>query len=202
MSEAERIYDLDVPDRNNLDDEMKAFIKGVEKKYGFIPNFIKVYATDNKRLRAFLGAYEELLRPDSGLTHLEHEMIALVSAATNGCVYCTAHHGALLRGVSGDARFAEYLSRNYKLADLTPRHRAMLDFVAKVNHDAEAIEPADRQALRDVGFSEEQIWNIASTAAFYAGANRMAQAIGLRPAREYLEMHRAPLSPAASARRA
>lgn len=202
MSDSERIYDLDVPDRNNLDDEMKAFVRGIEKKYGFVPNFIKVFATDNKRLRAFLGAYEELMRPDSGLTHLEHEMIALVSAATNGCVYCTAHHGALLRGVSGDARFAEYLSRNYRLAELSPRHRAMLDFVAKVNADAESIESADRQALRDVGFSDEQIWNIASTASFFAGANRMAQAIGLRPAREYLEMHRAPQTAAVTSRRA
>jgi len=42
--------------------------------------------TDNQRLRAFAAPYMELLRTDSGVSHLEHEMIALVSAATNGCV--------------------------------------------------------------------------------------------------------------------
>jgi alkylhydroperoxidase family enzyme len=66
----------------------------------------------------------------------------------------------------------------------------MLDFVVKVNRDAERIEDADRDALRAVGFDEEQIWMIISTAAFYAGANRIAQASGLRPAAQYLEMYR------------
>jgi uncharacterized peroxidase-related enzyme len=190
MSHDDRICGLDLPDRNNLDPEMKAFVKGVEKKYGFLPNFVKVYATDNHRLRAFLGAYLELRRPDSGLSSFEHELIALVSAATNGCIYCTAHHSALMRGETGDALFTEYLARNYKQARLSPKHRVMLDFVVKVNADAENIVDADRQALRDAGFNDETIWNIAATAAFYAGANRMAQAVGLVPAREYLEMHR------------
>ena len=107
-------------------------------------------------------------------------MISLVSAATNGCVYCTSHHGALMRAETGDALFAEYLSRNYTLAPLSPRHRATLDFVVKVQKDAEHIAEADRQGLRDVGFDDEAIWRVISTAAFYASANRIAQATGLK----------------------
>lgn len=201
MAQQDRIHGLDLKDRNNLDPEMAAIVKGAEKTYGFVPNFVKVFATDNLRLRAFMVPYMALLRADSGLTHTEVEMIALVCAATNGCVYCTAHHGALLRGVTGDALFAEYLSRNYKLAELAPRHRAMLDFVVKVLTDAEAIEDPDRQALRDVGFDDEAIWSIVTTAAFYAGANRIAQAIGLKPSPEYLEMNReAPQVPRSKSR--
>ena len=199
MTEAERIYALDLAERNNLDAEMTTLVKGIEKKYGFMPHFIRMFATDNRRLRAFMGQYMELLREDSGLTHLEHEMIALVSAATNGCVYCTAHHGALMRGETGDALFAEYLSRNYQMALLSPRHRAMLDFVVMVLTEAEHITDADRQALREVGFDDEAIWMIISTAAFYASANRIAQATGLKPAPQYLEMYRAS-SPAAQVR--
>ena len=48
-------------------------------------------------------------------------MMSLVSGATNGCVYCTSHHGALMRTETGDALFAEYLSRNYSFAPLSPR---------------------------------------------------------------------------------
>jgi uncharacterized peroxidase-related enzyme len=202
MAGAERIYALNLKERNNLDAEMTALVKGIEKKYGFMPHFIRLFATDNKRLRAFMGQYMELMREDSGLSHLEHEMIALVSAATNGCVYCTAHHGALMRGETGDALFVEYLSRNYKMAELSPRHRAMLDFVVKVLEDAEHISDDDRQALRDAGFDDEAIWMVISTAAFYAGANRIAQATGLKPARQYLEMYRDKPQPARRAGRA
>ena len=138
-------------------------------------------------------------------------MISLVSAATNGCVYCTSHHGALMHAETGDALFAEYLLRNYTLAPLSPRHCAMLDFVVKVQKDAEHIAEADRQGLRDVGFDDEAIWRVISTAAFYASANRIAQATGLKPAPQYQEMYREPrartscraarLSTAAPARR-
>jgi uncharacterized peroxidase-related enzyme len=182
--------DLDLRERDNLDEEMASMVRGTEKKYGFLPNFLKLFATDNLRLRAFMTPYLELMRRDSGLTQLEHEMIALVSAATNGCVYCCAHHGMQLRAESGDQVLAEYLGRNYRLADLSPRHRAMLDFVVQVQTDAEGIGPEDRQALRDAGFDDEQIWMIASTAAFYAGSNRLAQAVGLEVTPEYLGRHR------------
>lgn len=190
MANQERIHALNLKERNNLDAEMSALVIGIEKKYGFLPHFIKLFATDNRRLRTFMAGYMETKREDSGLTHLEVEMIALVAAATNGCVYCTAHHGALLREVTGDALFAEYLSRNYRLAELSPRHRAMLDFAVLVLTDAEHIEEPQRQALRDAGFDDEAIFSIISTAAFYAGANRIAQAIGLKPAAQYLEMFR------------
>ena len=190
MPDMDGICSLDLKDRNNLDPEMTELVEGIEKKYGFMPNFLRVFKTDNQRLRAFMIPYLELLRADSGLTHVEHEMIALVSAATNGCVYCTTHHGARLREASGENLFTELLSRNYKLASLEPRHRAMLDYVVKVLTDAESIDDEDRRTLRDAGFSDETIWSITSTACFYAGANRIAQAIGLRPLPEYLEMNR------------
>ena len=89
MANNERICALELKERHNLDAEMSTLIKGIEKKYGFMPHFIRLFATDNRRLRAFMTQYMETMREDSGLTPLEHEMIALVSAATNGCVYCT-----------------------------------------------------------------------------------------------------------------
>ena len=200
MGTSAEICALNLKDRDNLDAEMSALVNGIERKYGFMPHFVRLFATDNRRLKAFMTQYMELMREDSGLTHLEVEMIALVSAATNGCVYCTAHHGALMRGETGDALFAEYLSRNYKLAELAPRHRAMLDFAVLVLTDAENIEEQHRQTLREVGFDDEAIFSIISTAAFYAGANRVAQAAGLKPAAQYLEMYREPAQPKAAAR--
>ena len=181
---------LDLTDRDNLDNEMRTMIRGIEKKYGFVPNFVKLFATDNQRLRAFMVPYMELMRADSGLSMLDHELIALVSAATNGCAYCCAHHGAQLRGLTKDPLFAEYIGRNYRLAELDARQRAMLDFAYLVLTDPESIGDAERDRLRAVGFDEEGIWYVASTAAFYAGANRLAVAVGLRITPEYLSLNR------------
>lgn len=181
---------LDLEDRDNLDDEMATMVKGIEKRYGFVPNFVKLFATDNRRLRAFMVPYMELMRTDSGLSPLDHELIALMSAATNGCTYCCAHHGMQLRSMCDDHVFVEYIGRNYRLAELAPRERAMLDFATLVLTDPEAIDDAERQKLRDVGFDDEGIWYVAATAAFYAGANRLAVAAGLKVTPDYLGMHR------------
>ena len=181
------ICGLALTERDNLDAEMATMVRGIEKKYGFMPNFVRLFATDNQRLRAFMVPYMELMRADSGLSPLDHELIALVSAHTNGCAYCCAHHGAALRGVCGDPVFAEYIGRNYKLSS---RDRAMLDFAVMVLQEPEAIGDAERDVLRAEGFDDEAIWTIASTAAFYAGANRLAAAVGLKITPEYLTMHR------------
>ena len=52
-----------------------------------------------------------------------------------------------------------------------------------------AVEP-DRAALRTVGFSDRDIWDIASTAAFYNMSNRVAAAVDMRPNDEYHAMAR------------
>lgn len=184
------ICGLDLKERNNLDPEMQRMVSGIEKKYGFLPNFVRLFASDNRRLRAFMTPYLELKRADSGLSALDHELIALVCAQTNGCAYCCAHHGAVLRGVCDDPVFAEYIGRNYRLAQLDDRQRAMLDFAVLVLSDPEAIDDAARDRLREVGFDDEAIWYIAATAAFYAGANRLAVATGLKITPGYLTMNR------------
>ncbi len=184
------ICGLDLDDRNNLDDEMKLMVAGIRKKYGFMPNFVRVFASDNKRLRAFMTPYMELMRADSGLSPLDHELIALVCAQTNGCAYCCAHHGARLRGLCDDPVFVEYIGRNYRLAKLGSRERAMLDFTLLVLNDPESIGDPERDRLRDEGFSDEAIWYVAATASFYAGTNRLAVAAGLEITPEYLTMNR------------
>ena len=64
--DTERVFDLDLRDRGNLDEEMQTLVDGIVKKYGFMPNSLKLFATDNQRMRAFVTPYLELLRTDSG----------------------------------------------------------------------------------------------------------------------------------------
>ena len=46
------------------------------------------------------------------------------------------------------------------------------------------------QALRDAGFSDRGIWDVAEVAAFFNMSNRMASALGLQPNPEYHAMAR------------
>lgn len=66
----------------------------------------------------------------------------------------------------------------------------MLDFSVKLTERPDTIEESDRVALRDVGFSDRDIWDIAATASFFNMSNRMAAAVDMRPNPEYHSMAR------------
>jgi uncharacterized protein YciW len=75
----------------------------------------------------------------------------------------------------------------------------MLDFCVKLTEAPDKIREADRQALRQAGFSDRDIWDIAAVASFYNMTNRMASATDMQPNREYHHMAREPVAKAAPA---
>jgi uncharacterized peroxidase-related enzyme len=99
-------------------------------------------------------------------------------------------HGAALRQLTGDPALAETIAQNWRAAALPPRQAAMLGFAEKVSADSHRITEPDRQILREAGFSDRDIWDIAAVAAFFAMSNRMASATGMRPNPEYHAMAR------------
>lgn len=52
------------------------------------------------------------------------------------------------------------------------------------------IVEGDRQGLRDVGFSDRDIWDIANVTGFYNMSNRVASATDMRPNDEYHSQNR------------
>lgn len=156
-----------------------------QDKLGMIPNVLKAYAFDIDKLNAFTAMYNDLMLGQSGLSKLEREMIAVVVSSINRCWYCQVAHGAAVRALSGDAKLGEAMVMNYRVADLTPRQRAMLDFAAKLTTASAEIEEPDRQALRDAGFSDRDIFDIAGVAGFFNMTNRVASAIDMHPNDEY-----------------
>jgi uncharacterized peroxidase-related enzyme len=74
---------------------------------------------------------------------------------------------------------------NWRYADLDARQWAMLEFSEKVTKASAEIVEADRQKLRDVGFTDRDIFDIASTVGFFNMSNRVASATGQEPNPEY-----------------
>ena len=181
---------LDIPPLKEFDEDLTAYFAKCEEKLGLIPNVLAAYSFDQDKLRAFMGMYNDLMLADSGLSKLEREMIAVTVSSVNKCYYCLTAHGAAVRQLSGDPALGEALVMNYRAADLDPRHKAMLDFTWKMTAEPATIEEPDRQALRDAGFSDRDIWDIAAVAGFFNMSNRMASAVDMRPNPEYHSMAR------------
>ncbi|UWR42677.1 peroxidase-related enzyme [Phaeobacter inhibens] len=181
---------LDLPVVDPLPPETQKYFDICQEKLGMVPNVLRANAFDIDKLNAFTGMYNDLMLADSGLSKLEREMIAVVVSSINSCFYCLAAHGAAVRQLSGDAKLGEMLVMNYRVAPLEPRQRAMLDFAAKATRASAEIEEADRQILRDHGFSDRDIWDIANVTGFFNMSNRVASATGMVPNDAYHAQHR------------
>ncbi|MBS4049018.1 MAG: peroxidase-related enzyme [Alphaproteobacteria bacterium] len=176
---------IPVPPREKLDPATQAYFAKCDEKIGFVPNVLLSYSFDARKLRGFTEMYNELMLGESGLTKLEREMIAVAVSSINHCFYCLTAHGAAVRQLSGDPKLGEQMVMNYRVAELTPKMRAALDFAAKLTETPDKIVESDREALRKAGWSDKDIWDIASTAAFFNMSNRMAAAIEMNPNDEY-----------------
>jgi uncharacterized peroxidase-related enzyme len=174
------IVALNLP-AGKLSPAMAAYFKKCQDKLGFVPNVLAAYAFDNAKLEAFVAMYNDLMLGESGLSKLEREMIAVAVSSHNRCYYCLTAHGAAVRQYSGNPLLGEQIVMNYRVARLNKRQRAMLDFAMKLTASPGSIEEGDRERLRRAGFSERDIWDIASIIGFFNMSNRVASATDMRP---------------------
>ncbi len=181
---------LNLKKNGKLSEETRIYFAKCEQKLGLVPNVLLAYAFDEKKLRAFTEMYNDLMLGESGLSKLEREMIAVTVSSINFCHYCLTAHGAAVRQLSGEPSFGEQIAQNWRVAKLDRRQTAMLEFATKLTEHPAKIVEADRQALREAGFSDRDIWDIASVAGFFAMSNRVAAASDMRPNDEYHSMAR------------
>jgi uncharacterized peroxidase-related enzyme len=185
MPQPDHISALGVPDPAGLDDDLKVIWAKCVEKLGFVPNVFSTYSLRPQRLRNFMAMYNEVMLAPSGLSKLEREMVAVVVSSANRCYYCLVAHGAAVRALSGDPELGEMMALNYRMARLDPRQTAMLDFAWKLTATPHLVDDADRDGLSQQGLSEEDIFDLAETVAFFNLSNRMASATDMMPNKAY-----------------
>ena len=181
---------LDLPPVDPLPDHIAKYFNLCDDKLGYVPNVLRAYAFDETKFDAFSAMYNDLMLSDSGLSKLEREMIAVVVSSINKCFYCLTAHGQAVRALSGDPKLGEMLVMNWRVADLDTRQTAMLTFAEKMTKASAEVTEDDRTALRTVGFTDRDIWDIASVTGFFNMTNRMASATDMRPNDDYHAQNR------------
>ena len=181
-----------VPKLNNLPEDIRETILAVQEKSGFVPNVFLALANRPDEFRAFFAYHDALMEKEGGLTKGEREMIVVATSAHNQCIYCVVAHGAILRIREKNPQLADQISSNYRKADITPRQKEMLNFALKVSKSSYEISNDDIEDLRELGFSNDDIWDIGAISALFALSNRMANLTSMRPNDEFYLLGRIP----------
>jgi uncharacterized peroxidase-related enzyme len=179
---------LGVPPQEDAPPGVKAMYDKADEKLGFVPNVLRVYSLRPAHLELWNAFYDDLMRGESGLTRPQREMIAVVVSTANRCHYCMVSHSAYLRKLTGDPVLVEQLRTNYRYAEIEPRERAMLDFAVKLTEQSSSCTEADVEALREAGWSDEDIFDITEVAAMFNFTNRLASGLGWVPNDEFVTL--------------
>lgn len=183
------------PELADLPEDIRTKILEVQQKAGFVPNVFLTFAHRPDEFRAFFAYHDALLLRESGLSKGEKEMVIVATSGANGCLYCVVAHGAILRIYEKAPQLADQLATNYLKADITPRQKAMLGFAMKVCNASYAIGEDDFALLREHGWSDEDVWDIAGITALFGLSNRMANFTSMRPNDEFYLLGRVPKAP-------
>ncbi|MBI3446401.1 MAG: peroxidase-related enzyme [Magnetospirillum sp.] len=191
MPQPDHVVRIALPEPEEYPDDIAAYFAKCDEKLGMRPNVLLAYTARPEKFRTFTRFYNQLmLSEDSGLSKLDREMIAVVVSSANRCYYCLVAHGQAVRQLSGDPQLGEMMVMNYRIAELSSRQRAMLDYAWKLTETPHDIGGGDRDALRAAGFSDADIFDITDTAAFFNYTNRMAHGLDMMPNGEYHGMDR------------
>jgi len=182
---AEPISWFPVVDEADMAPEVRELCAKAREKTGVVPNVFRVYAWRPERFVKWFTHFRDVMRETPGLSAADREMIGVVVSAENRCLYCLTAHGAELRQLLGDPILAAKIAADYRRAGLDPKRRAMCDFAVKLTRTPVEVSEADVRALEAVGFSQEDVWDIAEVAAMFNFSNRMASATGMMPNDDY-----------------
>ena len=190
MAVGERLTWLRVPTDDELPAEIHELWQPSLEKLGFVPNVLRLYALRPDNLLAWNAWYDVAMKGESGLTKAEREMIAVVVSVANDCAYCIAAHGAALRKLTKDPALADAIAADHVTAPVEPRVKAMLDYAVKLTRRPTEMSEADVVALREAGWSDEDVMDIAEVTGLFNMSNRMASGLGWAPNAEYEQLGR------------
>ena len=187
---AHPISRFDVPDLDELPEDIRDAILAVQEKSGFVPNVFLALARRPAEFRAFFAFHDALMTSDDGLSKAERELVVVATSAANHCLYCVVAHGAILRIRAKDPLIADQVAVNPAKADLSERERHIVEFALRVATDSANVTDADIATMRERGFSDDEIWDIGAITALFALSNRYANFAGIRPNDEFFGMGR------------
>jgi uncharacterized peroxidase-related enzyme len=133
------------------------------------------------------AAWGELLGAIKATMDLRrYELVTLAAARRLRSSYCSLAHGSILIEKFGEPVLQ--IATDRRAAGLDEVDLAVMDLAEKVIDDATSIEESDRQRLRDLGLSDEEIMDVILAAALRSFWTKTLDGLGVQPDAGYAEL--------------
>ncbi len=152
----------------------------VDRDHDRVDNILQIHSLDPKGVAAHQGLYTTAMSGTGTLRKVERELIALVVSSLNECHYLLTHHRRGLRRLLKDDDLLTAIETDWRTAGLSERRLAMLGYAEKLTTTPGRMSASDVASLRQAGFTDRDILDIATVTAYYAYANRIADGLGVQ----------------------
>ena len=146
---------------------------------GYVGNLTRLWAWRPDVFNAFTNV-RALLTEKAALSLRERALLVCAMAASVGDSYCALAWGTTLATETDPATAAAVLQRK-KAATLTAREEALVTWAGQVAREPNAITIEDVKRLRDVGITDDQIFDATVFVAFRLAFSTVNDALGARP---------------------
>ncbi len=143
------------------------FVMDAAKCFTARPDLLPIYTDFSDRIRAGFSL---------GLR--EWRLITLIAAKQTRSTYCSHVYSQQLIGDLGSKEAVLAVQKDFRAAGLSGKDVEMLSYAEMIARDASQVTPSDIDRLRSVGFSDQQICDIALCAAFRCFVSRFFDAVG------------------------
>jgi uncharacterized peroxidase-related enzyme len=155
-------------------------------KFGFVMEAVSCFTARPDLLPAYSEFYKKILDGFS-LTMREWRLITLIAAKHIPSTYCSHVYSKQLLEHLGSKQAVLAVQRDFRNAGLPEKDVEMLAYAEKVTKDASQVTQRDVDRLRAVGFSDQQICDIALCAAFRCFVSRLFDALGAGPEAAFID---------------
>lgn len=152
------------------------FVMEATKCFTARPDLLPIYTDFNDQMRAGFS-----------LGMREWRLITLIAAKQIPSTYCSYVYAKQLTVDLGSKEAVLDLQQDFRNAGLSERDVEMLAYAEQIAIDASQITRADIDRLRAVGFSDQQICDIALCAAFRCFVSRFFDAVGAAPEAAFID---------------
>ncbi|MGL3806593.1 carboxymuconolactone decarboxylase family protein [Paeniglutamicibacter sp. R2-26] len=142
---------------------------------GYVPEHTRVMAVN-------AGAHEGWTKLASSIAGSmgmrRYELVTLAAALGLESRHCRLAHGQKALKFIGEPELVR-IARDYRNAGLDEAEVAMMDFALKLSTDATSMDDSDTRRLREAGFTDREIVDIALAAAARNFFSRFLQALAV-----------------------
>ena len=164
--------------------ETRAMYERQQSTYGYVPNYAKVFGHRPEVMVRWGRLLAEIRRPmDDRL----FELATFAAAFELKNTACSLAHGQQLARLINDDS-VQALANGEFTDSITDAEKAVTLFSRKVARDASSVNQEDVDSLKQQGFSDAEIFDIATTVAGRSFLTRILDALGVQPDVTAMEM--------------